>query len=120
MDALQSLYYEIKNLIDEGVGEPGHEYEYGKFKGLGWLDFDYANTNYEGPFPRISLKLQKNAVHVYVMMWIDGKPILENYVNIFGKSAVGKGCLRIKKLNDERKRALEEIIMITKRLCSDV
>lgn len=114
MDELQSLYYEIKSLIDEETGELGQEYEYGKFKGLGWLVYNYSNTSYEGPLPRISLKLQKSAVHVYVMLWINGKPVLENYVHVFGKSAVGKGCLRIKKLDAERKRALKEIIAAAK------
>jgi len=110
MKDLSGLYDEIRHIIESKIGEAGEKFSYGKFDGLGWLNFHYTCSTYDGLFPRISLKQQKNAVHIYVMMWKDGRPLLENYVNVFGKSAIGKGCLRIKKLNEEFKKAICEII----------
>jgi len=111
-DTLQPLYDEIKNTIENEVGEPGYNFAYRSFEGQGWLNFHYVCSTYEGQYPRIVLKQQKEAVHFYVMLWVDGKPILENYTSIFGKSSVGKSCIRIKKLNDERRNAIVEIIRL--------
>lgn len=104
------LYDRIKKIINEVVGEEGVEYTLGKFTGDGWLNFHYVCSTYDGQYPRVSLKQQKAGVHVYIMLWIEGKPILENYIDVFGKTAVGKGCLRLKKLTDEGEVALREII----------
>ena len=112
MSDLQNLYNEIEQLINSEAGESGRPFVYGKFEGVGWLNFHYSCTAYEGPYPRIALKQQKNAIHFYVMLWVEGKSILENYIHIFGKTSIGKGCIRIKKLSDERKNALSEIVRI--------
>ncbi|MCL2610416.1 MAG: hypothetical protein FWE02_01935 [Defluviitaleaceae bacterium] len=111
MNTLEILYDEIKSMIDSFTGENGKQFTCGQFEGLGWLDFYYKTTTYEGYYPRISLKIRSKAVHFYIMLWKDGKPILEDYIEVFGKSSVGKGCLRIKKLNDEKRLALKEIIL---------
>jgi hypothetical protein len=110
MNTLQDIYNEINDIITNATNETGKPFSYGKFEGIGWLEFTYTNSTYSGPFPKISLKLQKNAVHIYIMHWLDGKPIIENYVDAFGKSATGVGCIRIKKLTEERKTALEDIV----------
>lgn len=107
-----ALYHEIKALIDEQVGEVGREYTIGKFTGDGWLNFHYVCSTYDGQYPRISLKQQKQSVNFYLMLWIDGKPVLENYQSVFGKTALGKGCLRLKKIDDKGKVALKEIIAL--------
>ena len=110
MDKIKSLYDEIEHMIVSEVGVQGHPFIYGKFEGLGWLDFQYTSSAYEGPCPKIALKQQKNAVHLYVMSQTQGQPLLEKYVPIFGKTAVGKGCLRIKTLNEARRNAITEIV----------
>jgi hypothetical protein len=112
MNNMDNLFDEIKNMIDKATGEAGREFSLGKFEGLGWLDFHYSCSTYDGLYPRIALKQYANAVHFYAMLWIDGKSVIEDYSNVFGKSSVGKGCIRIKKLTDERRDALLEIIQI--------
>ena len=112
MDALQSIYDEIEQIINSEAGEQGHNFAIGKFSGMGWLNFYYTCSTYDGLYPRIALKRQTNAVHLYVMLWGDGKPILERYTGIFGKTAVGKSCLRIRKLDDKRKTAIAEIVRL--------
>ena len=104
---LDDLYVEILEILENKLGK-GESYISGKFEGLGWLNFPYKG----GLLPKISLKQQKNAVHLYIMKWIDGKPVLDRYRHIFGKSATGVGCIRIKKLDSDRKQALIDIIDI--------
>ena len=106
------LYHEILSLIERTVGEPARPFTCGKFDGVGWLDFHYVCSTYDGAYPRLALKQQKNAVHVYLMLWIDGIPVLERYMSLFGKSAVGKGCLRLKKLDPAKEAALVEIVQL--------
>ena len=112
MDNLDMVFLEIKELVDSVTGEDGHDFVCGKFEGLGWLDFHYKCTSYDGQYPRIALKRKKDAVHFYVMLWIDGEPALKKYESLFGKSNVGKGCLRIKKMDDARENAVRELVML--------
>ena len=107
---LEQLYQQVETLIEQRVGVEGTPFVCGKFEGLGWLYYHYKCSTYEGPYPRISLKQQKNAIHFYIMLWIDGVPVLERYIEVFGKSAVGKGCLRIKKWEDKHINAVLELI----------
>ena len=108
MEKLEALFAEIAELISTRVGEAGKPFTAGKFTGLGWLDFPYRTTDYDGPYPRIALKTQSDAVHVYVMS--RDPDMLQEYVNVFGKTGIGKGCIRIKKLTPERQAALIEIV----------
>ena len=104
------LYDKILNKIELKYGEAGKNFTCGKFEGLGWDFYHYKCSTYDGPYPRVALKQQKNGTHVYTMLWEDGKSVLEDYIDVFGKSAVGKGCLRIKKLTPEREAALDAIL----------
>ncbi|MCL1987897.1 MAG: hypothetical protein FWG64_08005 [Firmicutes bacterium] len=102
VDKLDSLYNGILELFTSELGNEhrnGTEYTIGKFTGIGFL---FPKEDCEKP-PLISLKRQKNAVHIYAIN-------LEKYAPIFGKSAVGKGCIRVKSLNNERLQAIKEII----------
>ena len=105
-----ALYNEIKSLIDREVGGLGVDFTAGKFTGIGWLFFHYKCTSYDGLYPRISLKQYPDSVHIYFHLFKDGQSELDSFVDIFGKSAVGKGCVRLKKWNEERKDALNELI----------
>jgi len=115
MEDLQNLHDEIVGIIERETGETGYDFAQGKFEGLGWLNFHYKCSTYDGPYPRIALKIQKNAVHLYLMVWVDGEPPLKRYTELFGKSAVGQGCLRIKFLDDRRREAVAEIARIAVR-----
>jgi len=111
---MQNTYNEIKDIIETTIGEQGKHYVAGKADGLGWLEINYKNTCFDGTIPMISIKQREKAVHVYVMMWSGGKPITEDYIKVFGKSAVGVSCIRIRKLTEERKEALREIAQIAR------
>lgn len=76
---------------------------------IGYGTMHYKCSTYDGPYPFVSFAPQKNNVSLYLMLFIEGKPYIEKYTSIFGKSNVGKGCIRIKKLNSERINALKEI-----------
>jgi hypothetical protein len=108
MEKLEQLHNEIKELIEEHVGEKAKTFTLGKFSGLGWLEFHYICSTYDRLYPRIVLKCQSNAIHVYIMSREYG--LLERYISVFGKTGLGKGCIRIKKLTPERQEALIEII----------
>lgn len=102
------LYEEILALLEEVIGEKGKSFTVGKFSGIGWLDFHYKCTTYDGLYPRISLKQQANGVHIYVMS--GEAEFLNEFIDIFGKSAIGKGCVRIKKLTPERQDGIVKMV----------
>ena len=114
MDQLDVLYDQILTLIETEVGAKAKPFTAGKFEGVGWLDFHYVCSTYDGIYPRIALKKQANGVHVYVMSPEYG--ILSEYVDIFGKTAIGKGCVRIKLLTESREASLIELVKRVKRL----
>ena len=118
MDKLDVLYGKILMLIETEVGVQGTPFTAGKFEGVGWLDFHYVCSTYDGKYPRIALKKQANGVHVYIMSSEYG--ILAEYVDIFGKTAIGKGCVRVKLLTEEREAGLVELIRRVKRLHEEV
>ena len=107
---MEELYQEIYQLMKDETGQEGRDFAIGAFSGLGWLYAPYKSASFDGLYPKICLKEQKNAVHVYVTLFVDGKSVIENYTAIFGKSAIGKSCIRVKKLTRQRREALEEII----------
>ncbi len=79
---------------------------------LGYGFKPYKNTCYDGKWPMISMSPQKNSLNLYVMIYENDKNIISDYVEVFGKSNVGVGCIRIKVLNDNRIAAIKEIIAI--------
>ena len=70
---METIYDEVNQMITNLTGQQGEEFEAGAFSGLGWLFFHYKCSTYDGRYPRVSLKLQKNAVHVYVHAWENRK-----------------------------------------------
>ena len=98
----------MNDMVEHVMGIVGKTFTVGKFTGLGWLDFHYVCSTYDGMYPRISLKKQSNGVHLYVMSPDDG--LLAEYEDVFGKSGIGKGCIRIKTLTPERMAGLREIV----------
>ncbi|WP_213497269.1 hypothetical protein [Lactococcus formosensis] len=44
----------------------------------------------------INIASQKNNISIYFYSFFDGKNLFDKYAALFPKSAVGKGCLRIK------------------------
>ena len=108
MDKLDMLYNEILTFITNALGVPGEPFTAGKFTGVGWLYFHYKSASYNGMYPRIALKRQMHSVNVYVMGKDDH--LLDAYAADFGKTAVGKGCIRIKNLTPVRKARLLQLV----------
>ncbi len=77
---------------------------------IGYYIQPYKTTTYESKYPMISIAPQKNNISVYVMVVVDGEYLATKYSDVFGKSNVGKSCIRIKKMNKQRYEALEKLI----------
>lgn len=115
-DSLEE-YKEIGEFIDQTIQQTPlykdrglHQSESVVLLGYGFKP--YKNTCYDGVWPLIGMAKQKNSLNLYVMIYKDGKSILDDYKDIFGKSNVGVGCIRIKKMNEIRKKAIEDIIAV--------
>jgi len=105
---LNELYDEIEQLIEDITGQIGMPFTLGAFSGMGWC---YAPTPMsKDPYPNITIKQQKNAIHVYYAFWKFNEDEKKRFTSIFGQSAAGKSCIRIKKMTSERKEALAYII----------
>lgn len=79
---------------------------------IGYGSFPYKNYKKEiVDWPIISLANQKNYVSVYVCAVVDGQYIAEKFKDKLGKVAVGKSCIRIKKLPDIDLDGLKKVIL---------
>ena len=107
---MHELYEQLKTIIETETDLSGTVYTSGKFTGIGWFPFNYKTTTYEQELYLISLKEYEKTVNLYVMHWVDGENIVGQYVDVFGKSAVGKGCIRIKKLSPEREHVVRLLV----------
>jgi hypothetical protein len=103
---LDELYNEIMRLVKDITKQNGMPFELGAFSAIGWRH-DSSNDT---PMPYISIKKQKNAVHVYYSFWKFNEAEKRHFVSVFGKSAIGKSCIRIRKMTVERKETLTFII----------
>ena len=107
---MDELFNNIKTMFDTLTQEKGYEYTVGAFSGTGWLEFHYVCSSYDGPYPRMSLKQYDKTVNAYFFLYEQGASVVEKMGEIFGKSNVGKSCIRIRKLNDERIEALKFLV----------
>ncbi|WP_430611647.1 hypothetical protein [Enterococcus sp. DIV0876] len=94
---MEDLYQELIQIIEEELQEKGKEYTLGKFTGLGWRFPEGENG-----VPKISLKKYEKTVNLYLFPTENGEPLLAKYEKVFKNSNIGKGCLRIKKLDEEK------------------
>lgn len=111
----EALMMEIVAIIDQAMADEGQVFTSpSKMSMVGYQLIDYHNTCYDGKWPVIAIAPQKSSVNVYVFAMKDGHYLLEDYISIFGKSNLGKSCIRIRKLNPERINALKEIVEYVK------
>lgn len=108
---MDTIFEEIINALNKTTQEGGKTFESGKFVGLGWCFRQRKTSNFEGPYPLIALKVQKNAVHLYYPFWLFSSTEIQNFQEIFGQSAMGKSCIRVKKLSTERLNGIREIAL---------
>ncbi|MBA2278840.1 DUF1801 domain-containing protein [Candidatus Saccharibacteria bacterium] len=77
--------------------------------GYGKYHYKYASGR-EGDWAVIGLASQKNYVSVYLCAADKDGYIAENNKDRLGKVNVGKGCIRLKKIEDINLKVLEELV----------
>lgn len=107
-DIMQEIDKIIVNTAPKFERKFFHE---GSFTGIGYNFVPYKTSCYDGLWPVILLTFQKNYVSLYVMKFIDGKSLVKEYSEIFGKSNVGQSCIRIRKLDQAKKDTIKEIVI---------
>lgn len=111
---MDNLYNELIELLDKLTNQKGKNFTMGKFEGIGWIDNLYSSNTHNGIYPMISLRKYDKTVNMYVMNWNESNVInINNYIEVFGSSSIGKSCIRIKKLSESRIAAIKEIVETT-------
>jgi hypothetical protein len=100
-ESQKEVYYQITELLID-LGEP-YIFKTNTTKILGYGRMHYTNTIYDGNYPPISLIAYKNKISIYIMYFPNGEPYVNKYISVFGKSNLGKSCIRISKLKQMKK-----------------
>ena len=106
---LEKIYQQVKEIIIAEIQEEATDFSIGKFTGEAWCFEQDIRGGNRPDYPSIMLKQQKNGVHLYIAFWKFSKDEMEEMSRIFGKSAVGKSCIRLRKLTPERVEAIRNI-----------
>lgn len=101
--------YQFINQITGGEGVLYKQYD-DAMTIIGYYIVPYKTNSFDGEYPLISIAPQKNNISIYVMVTINGEYLVPLYGDAFGKSNVGKSCIRIKKMNEEKYDALEGLL----------
>lgn len=80
---------------------------------IGYGEMPWQSTSSTGPWPIISLAPQKSTVNLYIAAEKNGEPLPSYYIKEFGKTAVGKSCIRIRSIKALKKEALISLIQET-------
>ncbi len=107
------LFLELVNFVNERLGTTGKIFtsqSTSKMTMIGYHLVEYKNSCYDGDWPLVAIAPQQNTINVYIMIVIDGKYLVPEYSNYFGKSNVGKSCIRIRSMNDLKYQGLEQIL----------
>lgn len=80
---------------------------------IGYGEMPLKEGSDQEVWPLISLAPQKNSVNIYISGEKDGLALPQYYKEHFGKSAVGKSCIRIKSLKKINEQILKELIRET-------
>lgn len=107
---MDTLYNELVEYITRRTNENPVPISMGKFEGIGWIEMPYESAQYTGNYPTLVIKQYDKTVNLYVTLYDGDEPVAMRYASVFGKSAVGKTCIRIKKLNEAKLEALDDII----------
>lgn len=106
------LFLNIYQFMNQVVGTDGVLFRDGQSQMsiIGYLFVPYQTQNSKRQYPLISIAPQKNNISIYVMVRSNGESLTTKYQHIFGKSNVGKSCIRIKTMNDHKYLGLEQLI----------
>jgi uncharacterized protein YdhG (YjbR/CyaY superfamily) len=77
---------------------------------LAYGRYHYKGKTSEGEWFHIGLASQKRYISLYVMAVEGGGYVAESYKDRLPKADIGRSCVRIKRLSDVDRDALEELI----------
>ena len=80
---------------------------------VGYGEMPLNTSSDDEIWPLISLAPQKNSVNLYITAEKDGVPLPQYYIDSFGKTAVGKSCIRIRSIKKLNTDVLKELIRET-------
>lgn len=80
---------------------------------VGYGEMPWKNSTEEGVWPLISLAPQKHSVNLYIAAEKEGVPLPQYFIESFGKSAIGKNCIRINSIKKLDKDILKELVRET-------
>ncbi len=109
---------ELIRLIDKIIGETAPDlkrelYSAPSITMVGYGEMPLNTATAEEVWPLISLAPQKHTVNLYIAAEKDGVPLPQYFIESFGKSAVGKSCIRIRSLKTLNQEVLRELIRET-------
>lgn len=109
---------ELIRMIDKIIQDATPGFKRQLFSGpsittVGYGEMPWKTSSQGGAWPLISLAPQKNSVNIYIAAEKDGVPLPRYFVQHFGKSAVGKNCIRIRSVKKLDARILKELIRET-------
>lgn len=107
------LFFKVKSLLDEQLGEGGTLFKYpvsNELTMVGYKFVDYKTTGYDGKYPLVSIVPQKHNISIYIMDYNSEQSLVEKYRDRFGASNCGKSCIRLKRIDDQIEASLVDII----------
>ncbi len=104
------LFQELYHYLNQKLAAKGQLFTSNKMSMIGYHFVDYKTSTYDGKWPLIALAPQKKTINLYIMVFKDNQGIAELYKDVFGKSNVGKSCIRIRKMNEQKYQAIDEMI----------
>ncbi len=111
------LFLELVSYLNNKLGQTGEIFtskSESEMTMVGYYLTTYKNSCYDGKWPLVAIAPQQNTVNIYVMLVEDGEYIVPKYSNYFGKSNVGKSCIRIRNMNDLKYNGLEQLLQAVK------
>ncbi len=105
------LIMQLKDIIEDDFDFKPVFVDTASINMIGYCFIKYKNSTFkDGVWPIISIAPQKNYVALYIFLLHGDKYFLEQYLDNFKKSQIGKSCLRIKKLDESNIEIITEII----------
>jgi len=80
---------------------------------VGYGEMPAKTSSDEEIWPLIGLAPQKNSVNIYLAAEKDGVPLPQYHIDSFGKTAVGKNCIRIRSIKKLDPDIVKELVRET-------
>lgn len=109
---------ELIRLIDDVISKTAPELKRQLFTGksitmVGYGEMLWQSSSSRGVWPLISLAPQKHTVNLYIAAEKEGIPLPQYFIDSFGKTAIGKNCIRIRSVKTLDTSILRELVRET-------